>query len=156
MILTLTTLAGAQTKTQSKEIIESHLLTKPDSTSSPNRFGNYSASSLDLALTKDFLYPYVSLAAKGSERRVLFLKLEVDPRRVRLYGKCIRGLAPTTLQNVGRSSSVSGTKRVRAYCPTARRKTLSRVASNREVEGRRDMDIKSTATFGKLSALPLG
>ncbi|GBL91311.1 hypothetical protein AVEN_203466-1 [Araneus ventricosus] len=35
-------------------------------------------------------------------------------------------------------------------------KTLSGVASNRRVEERRDTDIKSTATFGKLSALPLG
>ncbi|GBM00245.1 hypothetical protein AVEN_32599-1 [Araneus ventricosus] len=42
------------------------------------------------------------------------------------------------------------------YCPTARRKTLSRVASNRRVEERRDTDIKSTATFGNLSALPIG
>ncbi|GBN47696.1 hypothetical protein AVEN_32175-1 [Araneus ventricosus] len=42
------------------------------------------------------------------------------------------------------------------YCPTARRKTLRRVASNRRVEERRDTDIKSTATFGNLSALPLG
>ncbi|GBO45922.1 hypothetical protein AVEN_172858-1 [Araneus ventricosus] len=40
--------------------------------------------------------------------------------------------------------------------PTARRKTLSRVASNRRVEERRDTDIKSTATFGNLSALSLG
>ncbi|GBO13090.1 hypothetical protein AVEN_116361-1 [Araneus ventricosus] len=43
-----------------------------------------------------------------------------------------------------------------SYCPTARRKTLSRVASNRRVEERRDTDIKSTTTFGKPSALPLG
>ncbi|GBM09019.1 hypothetical protein AVEN_229052-1 [Araneus ventricosus] len=35
-------------------------------------------------------------------------------------------------------------------------KTLSKVASYRRVEERRDTDIKSTATFGKLSALPLG
>ncbi|GBM46268.1 hypothetical protein AVEN_273575-1, partial [Araneus ventricosus] len=42
------------------------------------------------------------------------------------------------------------------YCPTARRKTLRGVASNRRVEERRDTDIKSTVTFGKLSALPLG
>ncbi|GBL82690.1 hypothetical protein AVEN_263754-1 [Araneus ventricosus] len=42
------------------------------------------------------------------------------------------------------------------YCPKARRKTLSRVASNRRVEERRDTDIKSAATFGNLSALPLG
>ncbi|GBM16949.1 hypothetical protein AVEN_267336-1 [Araneus ventricosus] len=42
------------------------------------------------------------------------------------------------------------------YSPTARRKTLSRAVSNRRVEERRDTDIKSTATFGKVSALPLG
>ncbi|GBM37081.1 hypothetical protein AVEN_138134-1 [Araneus ventricosus] len=42
------------------------------------------------------------------------------------------------------------------YCSAARRKTLSRVASNRRVEERRDTDVKSTATFGNLSALPLG
>ncbi|GBN93700.1 hypothetical protein AVEN_170880-1 [Araneus ventricosus] len=42
------------------------------------------------------------------------------------------------------------------YCPTARRKTLRRVASNRRIEERRDTDIKSTATFGNLSELPLG
>ncbi|GBO28414.1 hypothetical protein AVEN_242355-1 [Araneus ventricosus] len=35
-------------------------------------------------------------------------------------------------------------------------KTLSRVSQNGRVEERRDTDIKSTATFGKLSALPLG
>ncbi|GBM79215.1 hypothetical protein AVEN_60863-1 [Araneus ventricosus] len=42
------------------------------------------------------------------------------------------------------------------YCPTARRKTLSMVASNRRVEERRNTDIKSIATFGNLRALPLG
>ncbi|GBN22125.1 hypothetical protein AVEN_26080-1 [Araneus ventricosus] len=42
------------------------------------------------------------------------------------------------------------------YCPTARRKTLNRVASNRRVEERRGEHIKSTTTFDKLSALPLG
>ncbi|GBO08021.1 hypothetical protein AVEN_11341-1 [Araneus ventricosus] len=42
------------------------------------------------------------------------------------------------------------------YCLTARRKTLSRDASNSRVEERRDTNIKSTATFGNLSALPLG
>ncbi|GBN54412.1 hypothetical protein AVEN_237413-1 [Araneus ventricosus] len=50
--------------------------------------------------------------------------------------------------------SINSTSHV--YCPTARRKTLRRVPSNRRVEERRDAHIKSTATFGKLSALPLG
>ncbi|GBO31014.1 hypothetical protein AVEN_217931-1 [Araneus ventricosus] len=36
------------------------------------------------------------------------------------------------------------------YCPTARRKTMNRVTSRRRVEERKETDIKSAATFGKL------
>ncbi|GBM42018.1 hypothetical protein AVEN_3253-1 [Araneus ventricosus] len=39
------------------------------------------------------------------------------------------------------------------YCPIATRKTIKRVASSRRVEERRETGIKSTAIFGKLSAL---
>ncbi|GBM58873.1 hypothetical protein AVEN_87164-1 [Araneus ventricosus] len=46
-------------------------------------------------------------------------------------------------------------KRDPAYCPTATRKTLNRVASIGRVEERRETGIKSTATLGKLSALRL-
>ncbi|GBM98238.1 hypothetical protein AVEN_116365-1 [Araneus ventricosus] len=42
------------------------------------------------------------------------------------------------------------------YCPTATRKTLNRVSSCRRVEERRETDIKSTATFGKLSFVRRG
>ncbi|GBN66450.1 hypothetical protein AVEN_272201-1 [Araneus ventricosus] len=42
------------------------------------------------------------------------------------------------------------------YCPTARRKTLNRVASRRRVEERRETDIKSAAIFGKTKRSSLG
>ncbi|GBN65214.1 hypothetical protein AVEN_194969-1 [Araneus ventricosus] len=76
-------------------------------------------------------------------------------------------LPPTTLrfrdisQNKTLAESLSlynspSSKYSHRHYPSARRKTLSRVASNRRVEERRDTDIKSTATFGNLSAVSLG
>ncbi|GBM63612.1 hypothetical protein AVEN_65887-1 [Araneus ventricosus] len=48
---------------------------------------------------------------------------------------------------------VGGRRPLMTYCPTATRKTLNTVVSSRRVEERRETGIKSTTTFGKLSAL---